>query len=75
MHHKTIRQINQEIIKLCTDLKTTRMSGQYLVLLYELLHEIDNHGFDENKMYEVHIKNNQYVMINEIYNVPARKKK
>lgn len=71
LHHQKIREINQELILLAQNLYTKTISGKFLVIFYEICHGIENHGFDENKHYDIYIKDNTYVLLTENTNVPT----
>lgn len=72
LDHRTIKKLNEELLLCIQELGTNIFTGEFLTVLFELCHHIDNHGYEENKFYKAYINKNNTVLLDEIH-VPTHK--
>ncbi len=61
-----IKKINFDIILASVMIQKNVFSGAELDFIYRVRHGIQSHGFDLLGMYKVHIKDDTYVLIEEL---------
>ena len=66
LHHTTIKNINQDLITFVLNSGTGNISGEGLDFIYRERHGITSHGFDNDSLYKIYFRENNYALVVKI---------
>lgn len=71
LSHTRIKAINEDLIQYVDKAATTRIGGKDIGWIYESRNGVFNHGFDEDKHYNIFVKEGNYALVTEVKNLAA----